>query len=62
MSGLARKVETRQLIGQAQGILMERHKIDTLQAFELLVRTSQQSNTKLREVADRLIYSGSLEP
>lgn len=61
MSGLVRKVETRQLIGQAQGILMERHKIDSLQAFEHLVRASQQSNTKLREVADRLIYSGSLE-
>lgn len=51
-------VATRQLIGQAQGILMERHKITADQAFGLLVRVSQDTNTKLRDVADDLVRSG----
>ena len=59
-TGLARSVVTRQLIGQAQGILMERHKITADQAFALLVRASQQRNTKLRDIADALVRSGDL--
>jgi hypothetical protein len=59
-TGLARSVATRQLIGQAQGILMERHKITADQAFGLLVRASQHRNTKLRDVADALVHSGEL--
>jgi transcriptional regulator with GAF, ATPase, and Fis domain len=58
---LTRTIETRQLIGQAQGILMERHKITADRAFNLLVRASQQNNLKLREVADRLVRSGDLD-
>ncbi|MDQ3611919.1 MAG: GAF and ANTAR domain-containing protein [Actinomycetota bacterium] len=60
-SGLQQAVATRQLIGQAQGILMERHKITGDQAFALLVRHSQQDNIKLRELAERLVLSGELE-
>jgi hypothetical protein len=52
--------ETRELIGQAQGILMERHKVTSDQAFALLVRVSQQHNTKLREIAEQLVHSGAL--
>ena len=59
-AGLSRSVATRQLIGQAQGILMERHKVSADQAFALLVRASQRSNTKLRDIADRLVESGAL--
>lgn len=59
-SGLVRAVETRQLIGQAQGILMERNKITADQAFALLVSASQHTNVKLREVADVLVQSGEL--
>ena len=59
-TGLARSVATRQLIGQAQGILMERHKITADQAFGLLVRVSQHRNHKLRDVADDLVRSGEL--
>lgn len=55
---LVRRVETRQLIGQAQGILMERFKVTDGQAFELLVRASQHRNTKLRDVAAELVQSG----
>jgi GAF domain-containing protein len=46
------------LIGQAQGILMERYKVTAEQAFALLARVSQQSNVKLRDVAQRLIDTG----
>ncbi len=59
-SGLQQAVATRQLIGQAQGILMERHKITGDQAFALLVRHSQQENIKLRELSERLVHSGEL--
>jgi GAF domain-containing protein len=42
---------TRAVIGQAQGILMERLCIDDDRAFALLVRASQESNRKLRDIA-----------
>jgi AmiR/NasT family two-component response regulator len=51
---------TRTLIGQAQGILMERLKITPDQAFGLLSRLSQQSNIKLREVARLLVQTGEV--
>ena len=56
IAGLA----TRDLIGQAKGILMERHKIDAQRAFSLLVRVSQQRNRKLRDVASELTATGKL--
>jgi AmiR/NasT family two-component response regulator len=49
---------TRNLIGQAQGILMERFKMTAEQAFAVLARVSQQTNVKLRDVAQRLIDTG----
>jgi len=57
---MVRNVATRQLIGRAEGILMERHKVTGDQAFAMLVRASQHSHLKLRDVADRLIHSGDL--
>src|SRR5919206_906330 len=51
---------TRALIGQAQGILMERLKITPDQAFGVLSRLSQESNEKVREVARRLVETGEI--
>jgi AmiR/NasT family two-component response regulator len=48
---------SRDLIGQAKGILMERFDINAVAAFELLRRLSQESNTKLVEIARRLASS-----
>jgi GAF domain-containing protein len=57
---LERAVLTRDLIGQAKGILMERYKLTGDQAFSLLVRASQKTNTKIRDLADHLVRSGEL--
>jgi len=46
---------SRDIIGQAKGILMERFDINAVAAFELLQNLSQQSNTRLVELAERLI-------
>lgn len=57
---LQRAIATRELIGQACGILMERYKLSADRAFAVLVRTSQTGNVKLRDVADQLIHTGEL--
>ena len=49
---------TRELIGQAQGILMERERITAEQAFDVLSRASQHMNLKLREIATLLVETG----
>jgi GAF domain-containing protein len=48
-------LQTRDLIGQAKGILMEREGVSDPEAFEMLKTISQNSNVKLREVAGRLV-------
>lgn len=48
---------SRDIIGQAKGVIMERFDIDAVEAFQLLTRVSQQSNIKLIEIARALIES-----
>ncbi|HEY7046089.1 MAG TPA: GAF and ANTAR domain-containing protein [Jatrophihabitantaceae bacterium] len=55
---LERALQSRQVIGQAVGILMERHRLSETQAFDTLVKASQESHLKLREVARRVTESG----
>ena len=55
---LIEALRTRELIGQAQGILMERERITGDQAFDVLRKASQHMNVKLREVAEALIETG----
>ena len=57
---LWKAIDARQLIGQAQGILMERFAIDAEQAFTVLRRYSQDRNLKLNVVAQRLIETRRL--
>lgn len=52
---LTEAMRTRDLIGQATGILMERKDIDAAEAFDSLVRTSQRENVKLRDIARRVV-------
>jgi len=49
---------TREVIGQAQGILIERERITADQAFDILRRASQHLNLKLRNVAQTLVDTG----
>lgn len=49
---------TRAVIGQAQGILIERERITADQAFDILRRASQHLNIKLRDVAQNLVDTG----
>jgi hypothetical protein len=46
---------SRDIIGQAKGMIMERYRVDAVQAFEILKRLSQDSNTPLAQVAQRLV-------
>lgn len=46
---------SRDVIGQAKGMIMERFNVDAVRAFELLQRLSQETNTKLVDLAQRLI-------
>lgn len=57
---LRQAIDARTLIGRAQGILMERFAIDDQAAFEVLRRHSQNTNTKLNEVARILVSSRAL--
>jgi GAF domain-containing protein len=60
MDQLRTAVSSRDLIGQAKGILMERYKISAQEAFRLLVLASQATNIKLITVADQLVHTGLL--
>lgn len=48
-------LSTRDRIGQAKGIIMERYNVDDVAAFDMLRKLSQDSNTKLVEVAEKVI-------
>ncbi len=52
-------LSTRDRIGQAKGIIMERYKVDDLQAFEMMRRLSQDANKKLTEIAQQVIDTRS---
>lgn len=55
---LLRKLHTLPVIEQAKGILMGRHGIPADDAFEMLRRQSQDTNTKLHLVAQSIISRG----
>ena len=48
-------LRTRHLIGVAQGMLMMRYGLNEEQSFRFLARSSQDSNTKLKDVAAKLV-------
>lgn len=54
-SQLIEALDTRKVIGQATGIVMERYRLTEPQAFTFLVKASQTANTKLRVVAEELV-------
>jgi hypothetical protein len=60
--GLREAIQSRQLIGQAVGVLMERHRLTADDAFAVLSRSSQNGNVKLRELARNLLRTGQIGP
>jgi GAF domain-containing protein len=58
---LKQALETRQVIGQAVGIIMASRRVTEDEAFEILVRISQDANIKIRDIARRVVdKSGDL--
>jgi GAF domain-containing protein len=57
---LRKAMTSRDVLGQAKGILMERYKLTSDQAFHTLARASQQANRKIIDVAEELCQTGSM--
>jgi GAF domain-containing protein len=57
---LQNALDTRTVIGQAQGVLMERFGVDADTAFSILRRYSQDGNLKLNDVATNLVLTSKL--
>jgi GAF domain-containing protein len=54
-ANMSKALESRNVIGQAVGIILERYRLDSDRAFAFLVRTSQASNIKLHQVATGIV-------
>jgi len=52
---LRRAIDSRQVIGEAVGMLRAQNKVSSEQAFRMLSQASQRMNIKLREVAERIV-------
>ena len=59
IGSLEEALRSRDVIGQAKGIIMERERCTDDQAFDVLRKVSQQTNIKLRDVAERVVMTGS---
>jgi hypothetical protein len=59
---LNQALESRDVIGQAKGILMERNRVTADEAFDMLRRASQQVNRKLRDLAEDIASTGEEPP
>ena len=57
---LEKALASRDLIGQAKGILMAQQLMSADEAFDALRSASQHLNLKLRDVADRVILTGEI--
>lgn len=55
---LRRAMSNRDVIGQAKGMLMERHGMTAEEAYELLVDASQRTNRKVVDLAHELATTG----
>ncbi len=53
-------LDSNRVIGTAMGLLIGRHRLTSAGAFQLLVRCSQRTNRKLRDVAADVLDTGSL--
>jgi signal transduction histidine kinase/DNA-binding response OmpR family regulator len=57
---LRQALQSNRTIGTAVGILMTRYDLEPKRAFQVLVRTSQQNNRKMNDIAEELLRTGEL--
>ena len=55
VEGLMTALDSRTVIGQAQGILMNQYSLDQDKAFAVMKRLSQDRNIRLAEIARRIV-------
>ncbi|OBI79763.1 hypothetical protein A9X01_25830 [Mycobacterium asiaticum] len=53
---------SRDIIGQAKGIIMESQQVNSSEAFTLLTKLSQETNTPVYEVARKLVFRDRSQP
>lgn len=61
IAGLEAALDSRTVIGQATGMLMERFGLDAQQAYNLLTRLSSHGNRRLRDLAEELTTTGTID-
>ena len=59
-AGMEKTIESRDIIGQAKGILMERHDLRAAEAFDTLRALSRDTNVPVREIAERIVTTGEI--
>jgi signal transduction histidine kinase/DNA-binding response OmpR family regulator len=57
---LRQALRTNRTTGTAVGVVMARYELDAERAFQVLKRTSQQSNRKLHDIAAEVVRTGAL--
>ncbi len=59
---LKEAIKTREVIGEAKGILMAREGVNEDEAFEMLKKVSQNKNLKLRDIAQKVVAEALRKP
>ena len=60
LSGYRGALDSNRVIGTAVGIAMASYRLTAQQGFQLLVTASQNTNSKLRDIAARVVDTGAL--
>jgi GAF domain-containing protein len=60
VTGLSTALQTRHMIGVAQGIIMQRYGVSLERSFQVMRRYSSHANVKLRDVAELVVDSGGV--
>jgi AmiR/NasT family two-component response regulator len=55
---LRRTIDSREMIGQAIGIVMDRYRLTAGSAFDLLVAAAQRQRVKLRDLTRHVVKTG----
>lgn len=59
-AGMERTIESRDIIGQAKGILMERRQVGAADAFDVLRALSRDGNIPVRDIAEQIVTTGEI--